>query len=216
MLFAWRNGPIEDAHASLPSKRRKNLHDGVMLARNARLTRQAFDALGSSEPFRLLELEDVILDRGAIWPGCDGTLTDFGRGFLGEIKKHVKRRTGTLMHFEEQLPHDDFLIFMVAPQLGTHDGHFGMPKWPACVEAAIRRLRGEDEEFLPQARRPDGAHRAGPGRGHRRPGDDRESAAERPLTGRRGSWLVRPEPDPECAASIASDVLKRHWAIRQL
>ncbi|WP_405616796.1 hypothetical protein [Streptomyces sp. NBC_00076] len=148
VLFVWRNGPIEDAHASPPSKRRKNLHDGAMFARNTWLTRQAFDALGSSEPFRLLELEDVILDREAVWPGCDGTLTDFGWGFLGEIKKHVKRRIDTLMHFEEQLPHDDFLIFMAAPQLGTHDDHFGMPRWPACVKAAIRRLRGEDEEFF--------------------------------------------------------------------
>ncbi|GCB52081.1 hypothetical protein [Streptomyces sp. NL15-2K] len=64
------------------------------------------------------------------------------------------------MHFEEQLPHDDFLIFIVAPQLGTHDDHFGMPRWPACVEAAIRRLRGEDEEFF--RKRSDVMQRIGP------------------------------------------------------
>jgi hypothetical protein len=160
VLFVWRNGPIEDAHASPPSKRRKNLHDGAMFAHNTWLTRQAFDALGSSEPFRLLELEDVILDREAIWPGCDGTLTDFGWGFLGEIKKHVKRRVDTLMHFEEQLSRDDFLVFVAAPQLGAHDDHFGMPRWPVCVKAAMSRLRGEDEEFF--RKRGDLMERIGP------------------------------------------------------
>ncbi|MFF3249285.1 hypothetical protein ACFYWY_37510 [Streptomyces sp. NPDC002870] len=49
VLFVWRSGPIEDAHASPPGKRR-NLHDGAMFARNTWLTRQAFDALGSTEP----------------------------------------------------------------------------------------------------------------------------------------------------------------------
>ncbi|GHD19533.1 hypothetical protein GCM10010313_50850 [Streptomyces violarus] len=52
------------------------------------------------------------------------------------------------MHFEEQLSRDDFLVFVTAPQLGTHDDHFGMPRWPVCVKAAMGRLRGEDEEFF--------------------------------------------------------------------
>jgi hypothetical protein len=148
VLSVWRNGPIEGAHGSPASKRRKDLHDGVMFARNTWLTRQTFDVLGRSDEFRLLELEDVILDREAVWPGCDGTLTDFGWGFLGEIKKHVKRRIDTLMYFERRLSGDDFLIFVASPGLGSRDDHFGMPKWPACVKAAIGRLRGEDEEFL--------------------------------------------------------------------
>ncbi|MGW1729225.1 hypothetical protein ACWCQK_41145 [Streptomyces sp. NPDC002306] len=146
--FVWRNGPIENAHGSMPTKRRKNLHDGVMFARNTWLTRQAFDVLGSDDCFRLLELEDTILDRRVVWPGCDGTLTDFGWGYLGDISKHVKQRTNVLMHFEDDLSSDDFLLFIAAPQLGTHDDHFGMPKWPASVRAAIRRLNGQDEEFL--------------------------------------------------------------------
>ncbi|MGX4691161.1 hypothetical protein [Streptomyces sp. JNUCC 63] len=147
VLSVWRNGPIEDAHASRPTKRRKNLSDGVMFARNTWLTKQAYDTLTSRDRFRLYGLEDVILDREALWPGCDGALTDFGWGFLGEIKQHVKQRIDALRHFEKRLLPDDFLLLLSAPQIGTHDDHFGMPKWPLCVEAAISRLRGEDEEF---------------------------------------------------------------------
>jgi hypothetical protein len=148
VLSVWRNGPIEDAHASRPTSRRKALHDGAMFARNTWLTRQAFDVLGSYDRFRLYALEDLLLDREALWPGCDGTLADFGWGFLGEIKKHVKQRIGMLRHFERILRPDDFLVFVGAPQIGTRDDHYGMPKWPACVDAAMRRLRGEDEDFL--------------------------------------------------------------------
>jgi hypothetical protein len=147
VLSVWRNGPIENAHASQPTSRRKALHDGTMFARNTWLTRQAFDILGSDDQFRLYELEDLLLDRDMVWPGCEGSLTDFGWGFLGEIKKHVKQRIDTFSHFERRLPPDDFLVFAGAPRIGTHDDHYGMPKWSACVEAAIRRMRGEDEEF---------------------------------------------------------------------
>ncbi|MFE9686639.1 hypothetical protein [Streptomyces sp. NPDC006285] len=147
VLSVWRNGPIENAHASRPPSRRKALHDGTMFARNTWLTRQAFNVLGSDDQFRLYELEDLVLNRDGVWPGCEGTLTDFGRGFLGEIKKQVKQRIDMFRHFEKSLPPDDFLVFAGAPRIGTHDDHYGMPKWPACVEAAVRRLRGEDEEF---------------------------------------------------------------------
>ncbi|MFF5787908.1 hypothetical protein ACFY8P_23450 [Streptomyces sp. NPDC012693] len=61
--------------------------DGVMFARNTWLTRQAFDVLGSTRQYRLYELERLILDRDTEWPGCGGTLTDFGWGFLGEIQR---------------------------------------------------------------------------------------------------------------------------------
>ncbi|MGI5405193.1 hypothetical protein ACQEV9_00205 [Streptomyces chartreusis] len=147
VLSVWRNGPIEDAHASRPTSRRKALGDGTMFARNTWLTRQAYDILGSDDRFRLYRLEDLILDRDMIWPGCEGTLTDFGFGFLGEIKKHVKQRIDMFTHFAKQLQPDDFLLFAGAPRIGTHDDHYGMPKWPACVEAAVRRLQGVDEEF---------------------------------------------------------------------
>ncbi|MEV5989235.1 hypothetical protein AB0L85_30320 [Streptomyces sp. NPDC052051] len=92
VLSVWRNGPIEDAHASRPTSRRKALRDGTMFARNTWPTRQGFDVLGSDDQFPLYELEDLVLDRDMVWPGCEGTLTDFGWGFLGEIKKQVKQR----------------------------------------------------------------------------------------------------------------------------
>nr|WP_239146351.1 hypothetical protein [Streptomyces sp. SID10815] len=149
MLSVWRNGPIEDAHASRPTSRRKALHDGTMFARNTWITRQAFDVLGSDDRFRLYNLEDLILDRNAVWPGCDGTLTDFGWGYLGEIKKHVKQRIDFFAHYEKKLTPDDFLVLAFCSQaLMSHVDHYGMPKWPACVEAAVLRLRGEDEAFL--------------------------------------------------------------------
>lgn len=147
VVSVWRNSPVEDAHASRPTSRRKALHDGTMFARNTWLTRQAFDALGSESRFRFYDLEDLILDRDLVWPGCEGTLTDFGWGFLGDIKKHVRHHIGMLAHFERRLPPEDFLLFAGAPRIGTHVDHYGMPRWPACVEAAMSRLHGEDEEF---------------------------------------------------------------------
>ncbi|WAX77526.1 hypothetical protein [Streptomyces sp. KMM 9044] len=108
----------------------------------------------SRDRFRLYGLEDVILDREALWPGCDGTLTDFGWGFLGEIKQHVKQLIDTLRHFEKRLPPDGFLLLLAAPQIGTHDDHFGMPKWPLCVEAAISRspeVRGARADLVDAA-----------------------------------------------------------------
>ncbi|MFD9322404.1 hypothetical protein ACFWDQ_32960 [Streptomyces sp. NPDC060053] len=147
VVSVWRNGPVEDAHASRPTRRRKALRDGTMFARNTWLTRQAFDLLGSDSQFCLYDLEDLILDRDMVWPGCEGTLTDYGWGFLGDIKKHVKQHINMLAHFKRRLPSEDFLLFAGAPRIGTHVDHYGMPRWPACVEAAMSRLRGEDEEF---------------------------------------------------------------------
>ncbi|WP_367038155.1 hypothetical protein [Streptomyces sp. Je 1-332] len=92
VLSVWRNGPIEDAHASRPTSRRKALRDGTIFARNTWHTRQAFDVLGSDDPFRLYALEDLILDRDMVWPGCERTLKDFGWGFLGESRN---RRNST-------------------------------------------------------------------------------------------------------------------------
>ena len=43
-----------------------------MFDRNTWLTRQAFDVLGSDDQFRLYELEDLVLEREQVWPGCTG------------------------------------------------------------------------------------------------------------------------------------------------
>ncbi|MEU6926961.1 hypothetical protein [Streptomyces sp. NPDC046631] len=45
VLSVWRNGPIEDAHASRPTSQRKALRDGTMFPRHgaaAATTMQAF------------------------------------------------------------------------------------------------------------------------------------------------------------------------------
>ena len=90
-----------------------------MFARNTWLTRQAFDVLESTRRYRLYGLERLVLDRDAVWPGCAGTLTDFGWGFLGEIQKHAKMRIGQFTSVEEMLEPEDFLVFAAAPQIGT-------------------------------------------------------------------------------------------------
>ncbi|MFE7094394.1 hypothetical protein [Streptomyces erythrochromogenes] len=117
--------PLPLSVGERPTSRRKGLPDGAMFSRNTWLTRQAFDALGSDDRYRLYRLEDVILDRAAVWPGCGGTLTDFGWGFLGEIQKHVKKRIDQFAYFEEVLEPEDFLVFAGAPQIGTHTDRYG-------------------------------------------------------------------------------------------
>ncbi|MFG2761494.1 hypothetical protein [Streptomyces wuyuanensis] len=69
-------------------------------------------------------------------------------GFLGEIQKQVRKRIDQFAHIEEMLEPDNFLVFAAAPQIGTPIDHYGMPRWPSFVEAALRRLRGKDEEFI--------------------------------------------------------------------
>ncbi|MCZ4513676.1 hypothetical protein O3Q52_37120 [Streptomyces sp. ActVer] len=136
----WRNGLIEIAHASRPTSWRRTLHDGTMFARNTWLTRRAFDVLGSDDQFRLYELEDLVLDRDQVWPGCEGTLTDFGWGFLGDIKKHAKQRIDMLAHFEQSLSPDDFLVFASAPWFGARDDHCEFSPRQRCVRSSTAPL----------------------------------------------------------------------------
>lgn len=50
----WRNSPVEDAHASLPTSRRKALHDGTMFAHNTWLTPAGVRCPGLEEPVPFL------------------------------------------------------------------------------------------------------------------------------------------------------------------
>ncbi|MBB5120832.1 hypothetical protein AF335_05555 [Streptomyces eurocidicus] len=144
--LVWRNGPIEDAHAGARG-RRNGLHDGVMFARNTWIYHQALQALASDNRYALLRFGKTILDRTLVWPGTSGTLTQFGYGALGEIKKHAKKRIDYLMHLQKTFCHEEFLLLASAQAISASD-HFGMPAWEPRVRAAMVRLRGEDTDFI--------------------------------------------------------------------
>ncbi|RNG23563.1 hypothetical protein [Streptomyces botrytidirepellens] len=144
--FVWRNGPIEDAHAGARGRRNK-LHDGVMFARNTWVYHQALEAVNSTKQYALLRFERRILDRELIWPGTSGTLTQFGYGALGEIKKHAKKHIDYLMYLQEEVSQEEFLVLSALHSFSVSD-HFGMPGWPPCVRAAMDRIRGQDREFV--------------------------------------------------------------------
>ncbi|MFC9536794.1 hypothetical protein ACFT38_41085 [Streptomyces sp. NPDC056975] len=148
--FVWRNGSIEDAHAGARGRRNK-LHDGVMFARNTWVYHQALDAVNSSKQYALLRFEERILDRELVWPGTAGTLTQFGYGALGEIKKHAKNRVDYLMYLQERFSPEEFLLLAALQGFGASD-HFGMPARAPRVRAAMDRLRGKDHEFLERLR----------------------------------------------------------------
>ncbi|GHF35964.1 MULTISPECIES: hypothetical protein [Streptomyces] len=148
--FVWRNGPIEDAHAGARGRRNK-LHDGVMFARNTWVYHQALEAVNSPKQYALLRFEKRILDRELVWPGTSGTLTQFGYGALGEIKKHVKKSIDYLMYLQETFSSEEFLLLAALQGFGASD-HFGMPAWEPRVRAAMDRLRGQDPAFVERLR----------------------------------------------------------------
>jgi hypothetical protein len=149
--IVWRNGPIENAHAGRRGER-NGLHDGVMFARNTWVYHQALAALTSKDPYALYAFEDSLLDRDLIWPGTHGTLTQFGYGALGEIRRHAKHKIDYLMDLREENPRDeDYLLLIAAGAMGAEE-QFGMPAWQPRVEAAMRRLRGEDPAFIEHLR----------------------------------------------------------------
>ncbi|GAA2654992.1 hypothetical protein [Streptomyces vastus] len=148
--LVWRNGPIEDAHAGARG-RRNGLHDGVMFARNTWVYHQALEAVQSDHKYALLRFEKRILDRELVWPGTSGTLTQFGYGALGEIKKHAKKRIDYLMFLQEEFQPEEFMLLASIHGFGASD-HFGMPGWEPRVRAAIERIRGDDPDFVERLR----------------------------------------------------------------
>lgn len=127
--------------------RRNGLHDGVMFARNTWVYHQALQTVTSSDPYALLRFEDRILDRGLVWPGTSGTLSQFGYGALGEIRKYAKKQVIFLMHLQKTFPHEEYLLLAAAESV-LEPEHFGMPAWEPRVHSAVERLRGEDPSFI--------------------------------------------------------------------
>lgn len=105
----------------------------------------------STDPYALYRFEDRILDRELTWPGTDGTLSQFGYGALGAIAKHAKNTINYLMQLREEYPGNDFLLLAAAQAMGA-EGRFGTPGWERRVQAAVRRLRGQDPAFAERLR----------------------------------------------------------------
>ncbi|MFJ9127810.1 hypothetical protein ACIRJS_27290 [Streptomyces sp. NPDC102340] len=145
--LVWRNGPVEDAHAGARG-RRNHLHDGVMFARNTWIYHQALQAVTIPAPYALLNFEDLLLDRHLVWPGTSRTLRQFGYGVLGEIDKHTKRMINILMGFQRRFTNEEFLTLAALHALQGAEDHFGMPAWEPRAQAAVTRLRGQDQAFI--------------------------------------------------------------------
>ncbi|MFJ8755334.1 hypothetical protein ACIREO_39410 [Streptomyces sp. NPDC102441] len=138
--LVWRNGPIENAHAGERGMR-NGLHDGVMFARNTWVFHQALEAVRSTDQYALLSFEDRILDRSLVWPGTRSTLSRFGYGALGDIRKHAKGRVNYLLELEDVYGQgsEDFLLLAGTGALFQQD-RFGMPGWEPVVERIMVHL----------------------------------------------------------------------------
>ncbi|NEB39519.1 hypothetical protein [Streptomyces sp. SID14515] len=103
----------------------------------------------STDQYSLLSFEDRILDRSLVWPGTRSTLSRFGYGALGDIRKHAKGRVNYLLELEDVYGQgsEEFLLLAGTGALIQQD-HFGMPGWEPVVERMAMRLRDEDKEFV--------------------------------------------------------------------
>lgn len=105
---AWRNSPVEDAHAS-----RRGPDDGQMMAESLHLHTVARAELGRDASCSgLLAFERHVLDFERSWHGTARSVKDMLYGHLGEFRKHVKQQTNTLMWLADE---------------GGSDGHAGIP-----------------------------------------------------------------------------------------
>jgi hypothetical protein len=132
VIEVWRNGPVEDMHAS-----ERGPDDSAMFAESAALHGKAIAALTADDrAFGLLGFEDHLLDRTRSWAGTGGrNLLDLGYGHLGEYKRHVKDRVNALIALHKHTCVDDPLqAYLVNKALWYGKGHMGMPMWPVIVE----------------------------------------------------------------------------------
>ncbi|KUL40543.1 hypothetical protein [Actinoplanes awajinensis] len=131
VIDVWRNGPVEDMHAS-----RRGPSDAAMFAESTELHSAAVAALTSDDRCDgLLGFEDHLLDRSRPWAGTGGrTLSELGHGFLGHYRRHVKQQTNILMSLYRHTCVPDPLQLYLIPSAVTYgNSHKGMPRWPVIV-----------------------------------------------------------------------------------
>lgn len=132
VIEVWRNGPVEDMHAS-----RRGPSDAAMFAESTALHEKAIEVLTAERVvYALFDFENHLLDRARPWAGTGGrTLRDLGYGFLGQYARHVKDRTNALASFTDHTCVQNPLeVYLVNRALGFGRAHKGMPRWPIIVE----------------------------------------------------------------------------------
>ena len=132
VINVWRNGPVEDMHAS-----KRGPSDAVMFAESTSLHDKAIKALTADDRATgLLEFEEHLLDRRRPWAGTSGeTVKDLGYGFLGQYDRHVKDRINALLGLNRHVCVADPLeSCLIATALMYGRDHKGMPRWPVIVE----------------------------------------------------------------------------------
>ncbi|GAA1937372.1 hypothetical protein GCM10009754_00500 [Amycolatopsis minnesotensis] len=142
MIEVWRNGPVENMHAS-----RRGPSDAAMFAESTALHQEAVKALTARKRgYGLLDFERHLLDRERPWAGAGGrTLTDLGYGFLGDYKQHVKARANALLDLNRHTcVHDPLEVYLIPKAIMYGRRHMGMPGWPTIVER-IRILLSHPE-----------------------------------------------------------------------
>jgi len=131
VIEVWRNGPVEDMHSST-----RGPSDAAMFAESTDLHQHAVAALTADDRINgLLDFERHVLDRTRPWAGTRGrSLSELGRGFLGQYGKHVKDRINSLMALEEHsCVHDPLEVYLVSRARTFGRDHKGMPNWPTIV-----------------------------------------------------------------------------------
>jgi len=101
VIEVWRNGPVEEMHASGRGPR-----DAAMFAEFTALHNEAVKALTAEDRnFGLIDFERQLLDRSRPWAGTGGrTVKDLGYGFLGHYARHVKDRTNVVLAITRASP----------------------------------------------------------------------------------------------------------------
>lgn len=133
---AWRNSPVEDAHAS-----RRGPDDGQMMAESLHLHTVAHAELSRDASCSgLLAFERYVLDFERSWHGTARTVKDMLYGHLGEFRKHVKQQTNTLIGLANEGGSDVMLGFLCLFTRYYGRNHYGMPTWRSLVDASIDHL----------------------------------------------------------------------------
>ncbi|MFD7981541.1 hypothetical protein [Streptomyces sp. NPDC059071] len=150
---AWREGPLDEIHA-----REDGPSDGEIVAQGVDLYRRARAALlaaRASGPEALSAFVAVASDVRLRWAGGSGFLLRHAAAgpddeSLAEFVRHVESRvwfTGEVMRARGWR---GALLHRAASAAFKAPGHFGMPAWPAVVDAAVRRLAGMDRSGAPE------------------------------------------------------------------
>ncbi|MER7912643.1 hypothetical protein [Streptomyces sp. NPDC096068] len=149
---AWRDGPLDEIRAADggPS-------DGEVFAQSVDLHRRAREALVAAReegPEALAAFVAVASDTRLRWAGgsrfmlraLSGTETEAVEGFV----RHLDGRVWFTTEVMRVRSWRAALLYRAASAAVKAPGHFGMPAWPAVVDAAMARLGELDRTDAPE------------------------------------------------------------------